>query len=83
MNKAAKKALANIQTIKMFSKHGWNRCHKEIKSTEHSSDEQLAIGFAIFQEIWYEDNGVEEWEFGEENMEQLLLDRYVDYLQHD
>lgn len=90
MNASAKKALAKIDSIEMFSKDGWKRVHKECGHLQNAphlhSDIALAQGFAEYQNIWFEDNDIDDDNWSEEdekNTEKMLLSRFVDYLQRD
>ena len=62
MNKAAKKALENIDDISMFSKDGWKRVNKacgHIVPDRYASHPDIDNGSGItdFMIIWWEDNG--------------------------
>lgn len=87
MKRHVKKALAKINSIDMFSKEGWAQVHKCCRAISKDDDESiLANGFSDFLITWYEDNDIAyEDVTGKEHEEiqELLLDRYVDYLLHD
>ena len=78
-------ALKNIDGIKMFSQDGWSRVHRECGNIKPgASEEDLANGNITFMNIWFDDNGVEESDFADPDaVYENLLERFVDYLQHD
>lgn len=82
-----KKALANIQTMDMFSKAGWKEVHKLCGDiSPHADNEELANGFIDFQRAWYDDNGFDYESFDDEereDIEEQLIGRYSDYLLKD
>lgn len=77
-----KKALAKIDTIRMFSDAGWKRVHEKCGHITTDADEEtLADGNTDFLIIWLEDNDVEEWDFANvEDVYEQLMGRFVDYL---
>lgn len=80
-----KAAMDKIQTIDMFSKDGWEEVHKACKGvTTDSDDIELANGFIDFTIVWFKDNNIGDLDGVEEqNIHDLLLPRYTDYLIHD
>jgi len=82
-----KKALKNIQTMDMFSADGWKRVQKALhKVTRDSDSDVLAEGNTDFIIIWYEDNDIDYGDVTqkkEDEINDILLERFVDYLMND
>jgi len=78
------KVLERVWTIDMFSKDGWKRVHEACAHISSSSDDiELADAFIEYQNIWYEDNDLYEWDVSEDKVRDILLTRFSDYLLGD
>lgn len=82
-----KDAMKRIQSIDMFSKAAWKEIHEKCGDISKDADsEELANGFIDYQFTWYEDNGVDQDYLTEkqcQELDEILLNRYTDYLLHD
>jgi len=77
--------LERIDTLDIFSKEGWKKVNKKCGHvSKDASSTELADGFLIFQDIWYEDNEIEYLDLDEpDKIQEQLVGRWSDYLLGD
>lgn len=76
-------SLERIHGINMFSKEGWRRVHEEcghLRKPYEADDAELTDGAIEFARIWQEDN---EEEFIDDETNEILTERFVDYILND
>jgi len=82
-----KDAMKRIHSIDMFSKRAWKEINEKCGDISKDADSKdIADGFIDFQITWYEDNDVDRDYLTEkqcDELDEILVNRYADYLLDD